>query len=62
MQNSPAKAASATASPAYDACGCAAASAPADAAIIAQVAASGPTISCRDVPNRAYATSGRIDA
>ena len=29
------------------------------AATIAQVAASGATINCRDEPNRAYATSGR---
>jgi hypothetical protein len=30
------------------------------AAIMAHVAASGFTISCRDVPKMAYATSGRM--
>ena len=29
-------------------------------ATMAQVAASGATINCRDVPNTAYATSGRM--
>jgi hypothetical protein len=30
------------------------------AAVMAQVAASGPTMSCREVPKSAYATSGRM--
>src|SRR3954468_8297977 len=59
IQNTPARKASVMESETYRSA-LPAANGPTAAATIAQVAASGPTINCRDVPNNAYATSGRI--
>ncbi len=59
MQNNPAKSASATDNDQYNSASFPAIGAT-DAAIIAQAAASGLTMSCRDVPKIAYATNGRM--
>src|SRR4051812_13349333 len=59
MQKTPARKASVMESETYKSA-LSAANGPTAAATIAQVAASGPTINCRDVPKNAYATSGRI--
>jgi hypothetical protein len=59
IQNKPARNVTATESDQYNSA-FPLAKGPTAAATIAQTAASGFTISCREVPNMAYATSGRM--